>query len=120
MGKILIENMEFFSFHGHYEEEQIVGNRFLVTLEMVYDSIPAGKSDELDDALNYQSAYEIVKKEMKNTAKLLEHLCQRIIDALNEHFGTQLIETKVKISKMNPSMGGKIERVSVELESKPD
>ncbi len=29
--------MEFYAFHGHYEEEQIVGNRFLVDLEMETD-----------------------------------------------------------------------------------
>ena len=34
MGKIIIEEMEFYAFHGHYQEEQIVGNRFLVDLEM--------------------------------------------------------------------------------------
>ena len=33
MGKIIIEEMEFYAFHGHYQEEQIVGNRFLVDLE---------------------------------------------------------------------------------------
>lgn len=120
MGKILIEDMEFFSFHGHYQEEQIVGNRFLVTLEMVYDSIAAAKSDELEDALNYQTAYEIVKKEMGTPAKLLEHLCQRILNALDDHFGNQLIKTKIIVSKMNPSMGGKIDRVSVEMDSKSD
>jgi len=30
MGRITIEEMEFYAFHGHYQEEQIVGNRFLV------------------------------------------------------------------------------------------
>ncbi len=34
MGKIIIEDMEFYAFHGHYKEEQIVGNRFLVDLEI--------------------------------------------------------------------------------------
>ena len=32
MGLIQIENMEFYSFHGHFREEQIVGSRFLVDL----------------------------------------------------------------------------------------
>ncbi|MCA1747113.1 MAG: dihydroneopterin aldolase, partial [Bacteroidales bacterium] len=34
---IKIEGMEFYAFHGHYKEEQIVGNRFLVDLEMETD-----------------------------------------------------------------------------------
>ena len=32
MGIIEIEGMQFYAFHGHYKEEQIVGSRFLVDL----------------------------------------------------------------------------------------
>jgi hypothetical protein len=53
MGKIVIEEMEFYAFHGHYQEEQIVGNRFLVDLELTCNlAVPAG-SDSLNDAVNY-------------------------------------------------------------------
>jgi len=27
MGKILLEGMEFFAYHGHYKEEQIIGTK---------------------------------------------------------------------------------------------
>ena len=37
MGLIQIENMEFYAFHGHYREEQIVGNRFIVDLTIETD-----------------------------------------------------------------------------------
>ena len=37
MGLIQIENMEFYAFHGHYREEQIVGNKFLVELSIDSD-----------------------------------------------------------------------------------
>ena len=41
MGLIQIENMEFYSFHGHFREEQIVGSRFLVDLTIETDmSLP--------------------------------------------------------------------------------
>ena len=56
MGKIVIEEMEFYAFHGHYQEEQIVGNRFLVDLEMDADLTAAAGSDSLSDAVNYQQA----------------------------------------------------------------
>ena len=51
MGLIKIENMEFYAFHGHYKEEQIVGNRFLVDLEMECDMALPAQSDQLDDAV---------------------------------------------------------------------
>ena len=61
MGLIQIENMEFYSFHGHFREERIVGNKFLVDLTIETDMKIPAESDNLKDAVNYQSIYEIVK-----------------------------------------------------------
>lgn len=115
MGLIQIENMEFYAFHGHFKEEQIVGNRFLVDLTIETDMHIPMKSDNLRDAVNYQKAYQIIKNEMEKKSHLLEHIAGRIIDALYlEMEGIKRI--KVKVSKMNPPMGGKIGSVSVVLE----
>ncbi len=115
MGQIQIENMEFYAFHGHYREEQIVGNKFLVNLTINTDlSKPAG-SDELKDALNYQRAYRIIQGEMEKKSKLLEHIAKRILDAIYDNFDG-ISKVTVKVSKMNPPMGGgRIEKVSVTL-----
>ncbi|HOP04183.1 MAG TPA: dihydroneopterin aldolase [Tenuifilaceae bacterium] len=114
MAIIEIENMEFFAYHGCYKEEQVVGNQFIVNLTLKTSSTEAEKSDRLKDALNYQQAYQIVKKEVAVTSHLLEHLCARILDSLFEQL--ELLEdATVKVSKMNPPMGGKMERVSVTL-----
>lgn len=114
MGLIQIENMEFYAYHGHFEEEQIVGNRFLVDLTIETDMQVPAKSDDLKDALNYQVAYNIVKEQMQTKSHLLEHIAGRILDALYRHF-TTIKKASVKVSKMNPPMGGKMERVSVTL-----
>ncbi len=112
MGIIQIEDMEFYSFHGHFKEEQIVGNKFLVNLTLETDMAKAKESDNLKDAINYQRAYEIVKHQMEMKSHLLEHIAGRIIDALYaEMEGIKKIT--VKVSKMNPSMGGKMRSVSV-------
>jgi dihydroneopterin aldolase len=114
MGLIEIEGMKFNAFHGHFESEQIVGNEFIVNLVIETDCEKAVESDNLEDALNYQTAYEIVKKEMNITSHLLEHVAQRILNSLYVHF-TTIKKAEVKISKMNPPMGGEIEKVSVTL-----
>ena len=54
MGLIQIENMEFYSFHGHFREERIVGNKFLVDLTIETDMKMPQASDNLKDAVNYQ------------------------------------------------------------------
>ncbi len=115
MGLIQIENMEFYSFHGHFKEEQIVGNKFLVNLTIRTNMDDPAKSDNLKDAVNYQRVYEIVKMQMEFKSHLLEHIAGRILDALYEEM-EGIDNVVVKVSKLNPPMGGKIGSVSVILE----
>jgi dihydroneopterin aldolase len=118
MGKIVIEEMEFYAFHGHYQEEQIVGNRFLVDLEMEADLTDAADSDNLNDAVNYQQAYQIIKNEMRRTkSNLLENIGKRILDALyTEMEGIQ--KASISIRKLNPPMGGPIKSVGIKMSRK--
>lgn len=114
MGLIQIEGMEFYSFHGHYKEERIVGNKFLVDLTIETDMGKSAESDNLKDAVNYQQAYQIVKQAMEKKSHLLENIAGRILDALySEMQGIK--KATVKVSKLNPPMGGKITSVSVVL-----
>ncbi len=115
MGLIRIENMEFYSFHGHFKEEQIVGNRFLVDLTIETDMAVPAKTDNLKDAVNYQKAYQIIKTEMSKKSYLLENIAGRILDALYQEM-EGISKATVKVSKMNPPMGGKIGSVSVIME----
>ena len=65
--------------------------------------------------LNYQHAYEIIKKEMEKKSHLLENIAGRILDSLyNEMDGIK--KATVKVSKINPPMRGKIGSVSVIME----
>jgi len=118
MGKIIIEEMEFYAFHGHYQEEQIVGNRFLVDLEMEADLTDAADSDNLNDAVNYQQAYQIIKNEMRRTkSNLMENIGKRILDALYaEMEGIQ--KASIRIRKLNPPMGGPIKSVGIKMSRK--
>jgi 7,8-dihydroneopterin aldolase/epimerase/oxygenase len=115
MGVIQIENMEFYSFHGHFKEERIVGNKFLVNLSIETDMKAPAESDNLRDAVNYQRVYEIVKQQMEMKSHLLEHIAGRILDAIYSELNG-ITKATVKVSKMNPPMGGKIGSVSVIME----
>lgn len=106
--------MEFYSFHGHFREERIVGNKFIVNLTIETDMKLPAASDNLKDAVNYQRVYEIVKSQMETKSHLLEHIAGRILDAIYSEM-TGIEKVTVKVSKMNPPMGGKIGSVSVVL-----
>ena len=115
MALIEIEGMEFYAFHGHFEVEKVAGNRFLVNLKIETDCSKATQSDCLEDTLDYQKAYLAVKEEMATPSNLLENVCQRIISRIKTEF-PNVQKVSVKVSKMNPPMGGQIEKVSLSME----
>jgi dihydroneopterin aldolase len=114
MGIIRVEGMEFYAFHGCYEAEQIVGNKFVVDLTMETDISVPSASDNIDDALNYHKAYNVVKEQMQIRSNLLEHIAKRTVDALYNTF-PQLKKVTIKVCKLNPPVGGQIKSVSVEF-----
>ena len=115
MSTISIEGMEFFAYHGCFAEEQIIGTKFIVDIFMNVNTSKAEISDNLHDTVNYQSVYELVKEEMKTKSKLLEHVGRRILDKIETTF-PEVEKSKIKIRKMNPPLGGKMNFVSLELE----
>jgi dihydroneopterin aldolase len=114
MGQIILEGMEFYAYHGHFKEEQIVGNKFLVDIIMETDTEKAAQSDKLDDALDYQQVYNEIKEEMETKAFLLENISNRIINRLMIKFSS-IISVELTLSKINPPLGGKVNKVSVRL-----
>jgi dihydroneopterin aldolase len=88
MGIIEIEGMEFYAFHGHFKQEQIVGNKFLVNISIETNCTKAGITDNLNDALDYQKVYILIKKEMDQKSFLLENICSRILDKLYKEFSS--------------------------------
>lgn len=115
MGKIILENMEFYAYHGVLPHESELGNTFVIRLEMEVDTQKAGTTDHLDDTVNYQLIYNAIRKQMDIPSKLLEHAAQRIVDKLINKF-PRILHLKLSLSKLNPPLGGKVDRVTVELE----
>jgi len=110
MGKIFLEGMEFFAYHGCYKEEQVIGTRFIVDLHVSLDTTIAEESDHLKDTLSYVLLYQAVKNEMEQKSHLLEHVAKRIMDSLKAGF-PQIRTIELKISKVNPPIGGKVGHV---------
>ena len=117
MSEIILENMEFHAFHGCMEHEKNIGNTFLVTVKINIDTTQAGISDNLEDTLNYQLIYNVIRTQMEIRSNLIEHLASRIVDAVMEQFD-QIKSIKLKLTKLNPPLGAKVESVSIKLESK--
>jgi len=84
---------------------------------MELDTSHPGKTDVLEHTLNYQLVYDVIKEQMEIPSKLIEHVGQRISDCLFDRF-SQILELEVKLSKMHPPLGGKVDRVTIVLNKK--
>ncbi|MCQ2350889.1 MAG: dihydroneopterin aldolase [Paludibacteraceae bacterium] len=114
MATIRLENMQFYAHHGCFEEERKVGTYFSVDLDFTYDAGIAAESDNIDDAVNYAEVYNVVKEQMMIPSHLIENVALRIKKALLERF-TSISNATVTVYKLNPPIGGDIEKVSVTL-----
>ncbi len=115
MSVISIEGMEFFAYHGCFKEEQVIGTKFRCDLFLEVDTTKAEQTDNLNDTVNYQEVYQVLKAEMVTKSKLLEHVGRRILERVREKF-PQVSHARLKIRKLNPPLGGKMDFVSIELE----
>lgn len=115
MAIISIEGMEFFAYHGCFKEEQLIGTKFIIDVFLDVDTENAEETDDLKETVNYQEVYQLVKMEMQQTSKLLEHVGRRILNSIKKQF-PQVEQASLKIRKMNPPLGGKMDFVSLNLE----
>ncbi len=117
MSTITLENMEFYAYHGCLQHEKEIGNTYNVTLTMNLDTSLAEKTDNLDDTLNYKKVYDVVQKVMNNPVNLIEHLAHNILNAVINDFAT-ISQATILLSKNNPPVGGKVEKVTISLTKK--
>lgn len=116
MDKIVISNLEVFSHHGVYKEENVLGQKFLVTVEIYADLSAAGKNDDLSKSINYGEVCHFIKKEMeKNTFKLIEALTAHLSKKILLEF-KNIEKVKVQVKKPWAPILLPIETVSVEME----
>ena len=108
-----LEQARFHAFHGLYPEEGITGNEFIVD---VYVTIPGTQQvDSLDETVNYQGLFSIVKTVMEVPRPLLEEVVYDISAAIKQQYpGVQ--KSVVTLRKMSPPMGADIRNSVVSLE----
>ena len=106
--------MDFHAFHGCYELERQTGSHFEVSLRLRTELGTVAEHDDVTEAVNYLTVYEVVREQMARTQHTIERVAQNIIDALHERF-SQIREMECKVIKLAPPLGGKVARVSVTL-----
>ncbi|MEO9891897.1 dihydroneopterin aldolase [Aurantibacter sp.] len=117
MGKVIVSNIRVFAHHGCLNEESIVGSEYTVDVHVDTDLTKPSITDDLSDTVDYVQINHIVKIEMQTASKLLEHVAKRIVDRIiNEIQMVDFVE--VFVSKINPPIGGDVEKVTISLSAK--
>ena len=81
MDKITIQNLEIFANHGVYPEENVLGQKFIVSTVLYTDTRKAGQSDTLEHSTNYGEVCHFMKNFVeKHTFKLIESVAEHLAE----------------------------------------
>jgi dihydroneopterin aldolase len=113
--RLLLQGMEFFGYHGDIEAERALGGRYRVDVELLADLRAAGRSDSIDDTIDYVRCFQLVRNLVENQQyRLLEAMAEAIAQTLlREHARAQAV--CVRVAKQ-PPVRGTFERFAVEVE----
>jgi 7,8-dihydroneopterin aldolase/epimerase/oxygenase len=114
MALIAAEGMRFHAFHGLLDEEQKICGEYVVDAYIHADLGPASESYSIENTVDYSSIYALVKEEMSQSSRLIESVAQRILNRAMKQF-ENIQRLEIKVTKINPPVGGSIDRVSVTL-----
>lgn len=106
--------MEFYAYHGFYDEEQKIGNEYIIDVYIKYNSNTLSE-DKIENIINYELIYAIVKEKMAVPMKLIEHLGEQISIDLKKLAGEDK-DIKVVIKKKRPPLGGIVNYSIFEIE----
>ena len=113
---IRIEGLEIFANHGVLPEENVLGQKFLVSCEMEVDIRPAGLSDRIEDSVNYAEVSQRIKQVMtENTFNLIEACAEHVAKAVLE-MDERIRGVWIEISKPWAPVGLPLRTVSVSCE----
>ena len=114
MGRVRLQNIRLYAYHGCLEEEAKIGSDYRVDLDVEADLSLSAQSDQLDDTVDYVHLTAIIKEEMAQRSKLLEHVAERINHRVFKELET-VNHVSVAVSKLNPPLNADCQAVSIEL-----
>lgn len=115
MDKIKISNLEVFANHGVYPEENKLGQKFVISVQLYTSLYEAGCSDALEASVNYGEVCHFINDFVKGrTYKLLESLAKNLAEELLLKYD-KLYGVELEIKKPWAPIGLPLESVSVEI-----
>jgi len=104
MNQLTLKSLTYKAFHGYYERERNRGNYFEVDVTIISDLNLPGKTDRLEDTINYERLCDIISSIMYGPSfKLIEALTQKIGETIFIRY-QKIEELEVRLRKLSPPL----------------
>jgi len=115
MDKVFARGIELFGHVGVFEAEKRDGQRFLVDVEVEADLAEAGRTDALEQTIDYAALRDLAARRMEGLrCDLIETYAERLAADVFEAFEA-VRSVRLRVSKPDVSVGGPADSVGVEI-----
>lgn len=106
--EVFLEGLRFYAYHGVNPEERTQGQRFTVDVSLATDLRPAGRSDDLQQTINYSTVNKRIRAIVEGSPRqLIETVAEEIAAALLGEF-EQVAAVTVTVRKPEVALKGTI------------
>jgi 7,8-dihydroneopterin aldolase/epimerase/oxygenase len=112
---IRIKNAVFYAYHGTEDDEQNLGGKFEVDVDLYCDVVAAAEKDALARTVDYEKVYAVISQVvLARKYRLLEALAMTIGRAIiRDFYNVERVITRIR--KPHPPVKGVVDYVEVEI-----
>lgn len=115
MDRILLSGMEFYGYHGVLRQEQELGQKFIVDVELELDLKKAGVADNPAETISYADVYEVVRQVVTGPpSQLIEAVAEQV--AAGILIDPRVYRVTVRVKKPQAPIAGMFDYMGVEIE----
>lgn len=114
MDAIEISGLRYYGYTGYFAEERFLGQWFEVDLTLWVDLLTVGKSDRLEDTLDYREVVDRVRHQIESSkVNTIEHLTAQIARSVLEC--DRVSKIRVRLTKVSPPIPDFPGQIAVEI-----
>lgn len=114
MYTVFVRGLEFYAHHGVPNEEQVIGHRYSVDIDLEVDGI-ADETDSVDDTVDYGAVCALVQSVgRREQVRTVERLAAILCDAVLARFESVQVVT-MNVSKRLPPTDAVVDEAGVML-----
>ena len=116
MDKITVKDLEVFANHGVYEQENFLGQKFVISAVLHTDTRMAGLTDNLENSINYGEVSHLIKKVVEeNTWNLIEKIAEEVAHTILVTYSNLVKQVDITVKKPWAPINLPLDTVSVEI-----